>query len=106
MQSEEGKPLPHFFLYKQIIPIMTNKINSTTNKISDEFIHPSPLLFPIYATCAQYGTHSQSDNLYKQMGNFSLSIGKDVEIWYIKFCTYCLYYRIKLPSARFYPQPR
>ena len=33
-ESEEGKPLPHFFLYKQIIPTITNKINSTSNKIS------------------------------------------------------------------------
>lgn len=34
MESEEGKPFLTFFLYKQIIPTITNKINSTSNKIS------------------------------------------------------------------------
>lgn len=60
MESEEGSPFLIFFLYKQIIPTITNKINSTSNKISFEFI-PHPLLFPVYATCAQYGTLSKSD---------------------------------------------
>lgn len=40
---------------------------------------------------------TESDNPHQQMGNFSLSIGKCLEVCYIKFCTYCLYYKVKLP---------